>query len=320
MNRTMDQELLKRYISGDASDKEKMAVAEWMDEAPENMREYLSLRKLYDITIWNQENDAAQLIPQFKSGTGSLIRKLVLEFTKVAAIFVLAFLAIRYLIPTSPVNEPVAMQTIHVPAGQRAELTLVDGTKVWLNAKTTFTFPNRFSADSRNVTLDGEGYFDVTGNKEQPFKVKTEKYDIKVWGTEFNVMAYSGNDIFETSLLEGSVELLKSGAEKGSMIRPNERIFLENNQLIRSPISHYNHFLWKDGLISFDNESFPEMVSKLELYFDLKIEVKNDKILNYRCTGKFRTKDGVEHILKVLQLSNKFRFTIDDKLNIITIE
>ncbi len=316
----MDHELLKRYISGDASNREKMEVAEWLDAAPENMREFLALRKLYDITLWNQKNEGVKAIRPQKSKTIFLSGRFLTEFAKVAAIFVLAFLAIKYLSPTTPENEPIVLQTIHVPAGQRAELTLVDGTKVWLNAKTTLTFPNRFSADSRNVTLDGEGYFDVTSNKKQPFKVKTAKYDIKVWGTEFNVMAYSGSDIFETSLLEGSVELLKSGAEKGAMIRPNERIYLKDNQLVRATIVHYNHFLWKEGLISFDNESFPEMVSKLELYFDLKIEVKNDKILNYRCTGKFRTKDGVEHILKVLQLSNKFRFTIDDKLNLITIE
>jgi len=81
-----------------------------------------------------------------------------------------------------------------------------------------------------------------------------------------------------------------------------------------------NHQLWKEGIISFQDESFTELVNKLQLYFDMKIEVKNDKILNYRCTGKFRTKDGVEHILKVLQLRNKFDYTIDEKTNTIIIE
>lgn len=139
-----------------------------------------------------------------------------MEALKIAAIFVVALLGVRYLLPSFTANEPVAMQTIYVPAGQRVQLTLTDGTKVW--------------------------------------------------GTRFNVMAYSGNAIFETSLLEGSVELLKPGTEKGVLIQPNERIFLENNHLVRAPISHFNHFLWKDGLISFDNESFPEMVSKTYLF------------------------------------------------------
>lgn len=316
----MNQESLIRYITGDATLEEKADMAEWLDAAPENMREFLAFRKLYDITLWQDKKKEAQTTIPSKSKKEFPVRTLVAEALKVAAIFVVALLGVRYFLPSSPKNEPVAMQTIYVPAGQRAELTLADSTKVWLNAKTTFIFPNHFSANSRNVMLDGEGYFDVTKNKEQPFIVKTEKYDIKVWGTQFNVMAYSGNNLFETSLLEGSVELLKPGIEKGAIIHPNERIFLENDRLVRAPITHFNHFLWKDGLISFDNETFPEMVRKLELYFDLKINIKNNKILNNRYTGKFRTKDGVEHILKVLQLSNKFRFKIDDKLNIITIE
>jgi transmembrane sensor len=316
----MDQESLIRYIAGDATAEEKSSMAEWLDANPENMREFLAFRKLYDITLWQQENTDVQITNPSGSKKQYKFRTLAFDALKVAAIFAVAFIGARYFLPSAATIEPVAMQTIHVPAGQRAELTLTDGTKVWLNAKTTFIFPNHFSANSRNVTLDGEGYFDVTINKKQPFIVKTAKYDVKVWGTQFNVMAYSGNPIFETSLLEGSVELLSPGTDKGLMINPNERIFLENNHLVRAPISHFNHFLWKDGLISFDDESFPEMVSKLELYFDLKIDIKNDKILNNRYTGKFRTKDGVDHILRVLQLSNQFKFKIDEKLNLITIQ
>jgi len=314
----MNQESLIRYIVGDANGDEKSRMAEWLDAEPEHMREFLAFRKLYDITIWNEENVDIQITNAKKSTFK--VRKLVLEALKVAAIFAVAFLGARYFLTTEPANEPIAMQTIHVPAGQRAELTLTDGTKVWLNAKTTFTFPNLFSANSRNVTLDGEGYFDVTSNKKQPFIIKTARYDVKVWGTQFNVMAYAANAVFETSLIEGSVELLKTGTEKGVMIHPNERIFPEGDHLVIAPISNFNHFLWKEGLISFDNESFPEMVSKLELYFDLKINFKNDLIIDNRYTGKFRMKDGVEHILKVLQLSNQFRFKIDEKLNLITIE
>jgi len=314
----MGQESLIRYITGDATETEKAAMAQWLDADSEHMREFLAFRKLYDITLWQEENKEAQLINPSKKEFK--VKTLFFEALKVAAIFVVALLGTRYFLPSSIDSKPVAMQTIYVPAGQRAELTLSDGTKVWLNAKTTLVFPNIFSDKSRNVNLDGEGYFAVTTDKKHPFIVKTEKYDVKVWGTQFNLMAYSGKPIFETSLLEGSVELLKSGENKGVLIEPNERIYLKNDRLVRAPIVNFNHFLWKEGLISFDDESFHEMVTKLELYFDLKINMNNNRILKNRYTGKFRTKDGVEHILKVLQLSNQFKFKIDDKLNIITIE
>lgn len=316
----MNTELLFKYIAGDCTDQEKVTITNWLDSDPENMREFLSLRKLHDLTIWQTSPSVKIVQKPIRKIRNWAGKHIYIQVMKIAAVFLVAIFVSRFLFPESKRENSVAMQTIHVPAGQRAEITLVDGTKVWLNAKTTFIFPNYFSGSSRNVTLDGEGFFNVSSNKLKPFIIKTKKYNIKVLGTKFNLMAYSGKGIFETSLLEGSVEVLKSDGSKGIIIKPNERIFLENGQLVITSITNMNHFLWKEGIISFNNESFPELVKKLELYFDLKIEVKNDKILNYRCTGKFRTKDGVEHILKVLQLGNKFSYSIDDKLNMITIK
>lgn len=311
----MNIELLLKYIDGNCTDQEKISITIWLDSDPENMREFLALRKLHDISIW-QISPAANSTPKPQENTSFwLWRPIYTEVLKIAAVFLIAIFISRFLFPDSKPEELASMQTIYVPAGQRAEITLVDGTKVWLNAKTTFTFPSYFSKSSRNVTLDGEGFFDVSSDKLKPFIVKTDNYDIKVLGTKFNLIAYSGKGIFETSLLEGSVEVLKSAGSKGIIIKPDERIFQENNRLVISPITDTNHFLWKEGIISFNDESFAEMARKLELYFDLQIEIKNEKILNYRCTGKFRTKDGVEHILKVLQLSNTFCFKIDEKTN-----
>ena len=109
------------------------------------------------------------------------------------------------------------MQTVIVPAGQRAELLLADGTKVWLNSRSKLKFPDRFQKDARKVELDGEGYFEVTHQEEAPFTVHTSKYDVKVLGTEFNVKAYKDKEQFETSLLKGSVEV--SNANKSQTIR-----------------------------------------------------------------------------------------------------
>lgn len=316
----MNTELLLKYIDGDCTDQEKVNITGWLDSDPENMREFLALRKLHDITIWQTSPGTKIALRPKENRSLWTWKPIYAEILKIAAVFLVAIFVSRFLIPDYKAENLIAFQTIHVPAGQRAEITLVDGTKVWLNAKTTFTFPNYFSESSRTVTLDGEGFFDVSTNKLKPFIVKTEKYDIKVLGTKFNLLAYSGKGIFETSLLQGSVEVLKSGGSIGILIKPDERIFQKNNRLVISPITDTNHFLWKEGIISFNDESLPEIVNKLELYFDLKIEIKNDKILNYKCTGKFRTKDGVEHILKVLQLNNEFNYSIDDKLNVITIK
>lgn len=315
------EELLLKYIKGDCTDEERVIITKWLDSDPQNMKEYLALRKLNAILIWQTDPDVAH---QEKSKGEISVRqgnRYYIEAIKIAAIFVLAVLVSRYLVPDQMQNKTIpVMQTIHVPAGQRAEITLEDGTRVWLNANTTLTFPNQFSGNTREVKLAGEGFFNVTSDKLKPFIVSTAKYDVKVWGTKFNLMAYSDAGTFETSLLEGAIEVLKQGSSTGIMLKQDEQAYSRDGKMVIAPIRNKGHFLWTEGILSFDDTPFPELVNQLELYFDLDIEVKNNQILNYHCTGKFRTKDGVEHILKVLQMENEFSYRKDDKLNKLTIE
>lgn len=316
----MNQELLNKYIAGDATPEEKEEVARWLDADKKNMKEFLALRKLYDISIWQQE-----FAPVAKDKL-SLARKrwtlqsITIELTKVAAIFILSLMIAYSFLINKDETEAASMQTIFVPPGQRAELTLTDGTKVWLNAKTTFTFPNKFTANSRNVTLDGEGYFNVTKDAEKPFIVKTKKYNIKVLGTEFNVTAYSGSPVFETSLLKGAVEVISPATNDRTYLKPNTHIYEKDGVLKKGIIEHHSYFLWKEGLICFFDEPVGKMIEKLELYYDIKIDVQNKELLKNKYSGKFRTKDGVEHVLKVLQLNNNFSYIKNNDLNLITIK
>lgn len=314
------EKLLLKYIKGDCTDEEKAIVTNWLDSDPRNMKEYLALRKLNNILIWQTDPDVSLQERSKERIYAGRRNKYYIEALKIAAIFFLAILASRYLLPQIQSKAVPVMQTVRVPAGQRAEITLGDGTRVWLNANTTMTFPNQFSGHTREVKLDGEGFFNVTPDKLKPFIVNTSRYQVKVLGTKFNLMAYSDAGNFETSLLEGAIEVLKQSSPTGIMLKPNERVYLAEGKVVVAPIRDRGHFLWTEGILSFDNTTFTEMVNQLELYFDLEIELKNNRILNYRCTGKFRTKDGVEHILKVLQLQNKFSYSKDDKLNRITIE
>lgn len=315
----MNQELLNKYIAGDATPEEKEEVARWLDTDKKNMKEFLALRKLYDISIWQQEQTPVAKDNLSLGNKRWTLRSASFELAKVAAIFILAF-TIVYSFLINEDNDSAKMQTIFVPPGQRAELTLTDGTKVWLNAKTTFTFPDKFTANNRRVTLDGEGYFDVTKNPEKPFIVNTERYDIKVMGTEFNVTAYSGSSVFETSLLKGAVEVFSPAKDTKVSLEPHMRTYEENGILKKDTIEHENYFLWKEGLICFYDEPVDKMIKKLQLYYDVKIDVQNKTLLNNRYSGKFRTKDGVEHVLKVLQLNNKFSYKKDNDRNLITIK
>ena len=196
----------------------------------------------------------------------------------------------------------LAMQTITVPAGQRVNLDLPDGSNVWLNAGTTMQYPVSFMTDKREVILDGEAYFEVAHNEKSPFVVHTSTLDVEVLGTKFNVEAYSARKIFETSLMEGRVKVKLPHDEKNSVIlAPNQKTTLIDGRLVVSKIDDYNVYRWKEGLYCFRNKPFADIIKDLEKYYDLKIQMDKKEIAKVALTGKFRISDGLDYALRVLQ-------------------
>ena len=306
-------ELLMKYIKGETTPEEREKVVRWLDEDPEHIHQYHSLRKLYDISLWSPIEENLQEEKQTRT-----LKPVWIEFLKVAAVILITFFGTKAFFDWK--EDPVKMQTVIVPAGQRAELLLADGTKVWLNSRSKLKFPDRFQKDARNVELDGEGYFEVTHQEDAPFTVHTSKYDVQVLGTEFNVKAYNGKNQFETSLLKGSVEVSDANKSQIVRLRPDEKVISDGSQLIRSAILDKNYFRWKEGLLCLDDESIGGLIDKLELYYDVKIIVQQASLMKYHYSGKFRISDGVEHVLKVLQLKHKFTYTKDEEQNLIIIK
>lgn len=308
----MDDKLLQLYFEGRTTEEQSRSITEWLDADEANMKYYQHLCRLYEINLWDEQ-------PVTVSVSRSKVksRRFVLEFFKIAAVFALGFsLNNRMNIP----DKDIFMQTVQVPAGQNAQVTLADGSKVWLNAGSTLHFPTWFPDKERLVNLEGEGFFEVQANKEKPFIVSTTSYTIKALGTTFNVNAYKKSKDFETSLLTGKVEVADHAGKQTILLSPNNRVVLERDKLKTLPIQDSEYFLWREGIICF-NEPLSEVLKKLELYFDVKIEVNNKRVLQneQHCIGKFRSRDGLEHILEVLQLTSHFSYKKDDEKNLVTI-
>lgn len=310
----MDDKLLQLYFEGRTTEEQSRVITEWLDADKMNMRHYQQLCRLYEIGFWHEDPKTVTLPLKEKSRWRSIMREVV----KIAAVFMLGF-ALNYWFNLGT-EEDIAMQTIHVPAGQNAQLTLADGSKVWLNAGSTLDFPTRFVEGERRVTLKGEGFFEVKANKEKPFIVSTSTYDVKALGTSFNVHAYNQLKEFETALLTGKVEISDRMTNRSISLTPNNRAVVGENGLSVIPIESTDYFLWREGILYFD-EPLTEVLEKLELYFDVNIHVNNKSVLENKrhCTGKFRTRDGLDHILSVLQLTNHFTYKKDEEKNRITI-
>ena len=217
-------------------------------------------------------------------------------------------------------------QTIRIPAGQRAQMDLPDGSIVWLNSQTTLTYDENFGKKDRKVTLDGEAYFEVAHNKEIPFYVQTENIKVQVTGTKFDVCSYKGSNSFIARLIEGSINLLNQQwqKERKANYQPEQKESIsqwKTDKYKTGEMSSNNALAWMQGIYYFDDVPFKELLDKIALYYNYKITVKNPKILeNYRCTGKFKDLDGIEHILKVIQKDHPFKYNIDNEHNKITIE
>ena len=310
----MDDKLLQLYFEGRTTEEQSRLITEWLDADTANMKHYQQLCRLYEIGYWHEEPETVVISLKEKFRWWVILR----EAVKIAAVFIFRFTLNHWFNPA--MDEDVVMQTVYVPAGQNAQLTLADGSRVWLNAGSTLNFPTRFVEEKRQVTLEGEGFFEVKANKEKPFIVSTSTYDIKALGTSFNVHAYKRSEEFETALLTGKVEISDRMTNHIISLTPNNRVVLMNNGLSVVPIESTDYFLWREGLLYFD-EPLTEVLDKLELYFDVNINGNNKFVLENKrhCTGKFRTRDGVDHILSVLQLTNHFTYKKDEEKNLITI-
>ena len=213
------------------------------------------------------------------------------------------------------------MQTITVPAGQRVNIMLPDGSNVWLNARTTLRYPFAFRSDRREVELDGEAYFDVAKDKKHPFIVETSKAKVEVQGTQFNVDAYADRDEFETTLMSGRVKVTsRANPLDRQTLAPDSKVYLEKGRLKVAPVDDYNPYRWKEGLICFRNETFRNIMKDFEKYYGITIHVENEQVLRYFYTGKFRQSDGVDYALRVLQKDILFSYHRDDENHIIFIK
>lgn len=315
----MDRDLLYRFFEGDVSVEEMKLVKEWAEASEENGKLLRRERKLFNAMIL-----AGHVEPADRS-TISYKKKnyFIREFLKIASavLITVGITATLFSIGRDKDDVNVAMQTITVPAGQRVNLDLSDGTNVWLNAGTKMQYPISFMKDKREVILDGEAYFEVVHNAKSPFIVRTHAMDVEVLGTKFNVEAYSKRNIFEASLMQGRVKVKSPNNEKMAVVLlPHYKTTLIDRRLVVSKIDDYNVYRWKEGLYCFKNKPFARIMEDLEKYYDLKIQLDKKSIANVILTGKFRISDGLDYALRVLRKDVAFTYRRDKNNDVIYIK
>lgn len=316
MNQEFDKNIMYKFFSRDITADEEQSLLDWIDKSEDHREIFLSERKIYNQLILNiGEKD---LINSANTEEYSKVRKIpmwIKEILKISAVILLV-LGCAYFINKHQYNNLRTLSNeIVLPAGERVYLTLSDGTKVWVNAKSKFTYPALFGDKERRVILDGEAFFDVTSNKKLPFIVETPKGEIKVLGTEFNVDAYSHSQKMTISLFKGKVEFSGAMLKKSIILSTNEYFESIDNEYSIKMLESYSASMWKEGIIAFKDTPFPELIKTFEKYYDVKIYIQNPNLSNTELTGKIRINDGIEHALKVIQKNANFKYQKDSEEN-----
>ncbi|MCZ4695572.1 FecR family protein [Ancylomarina euxinus] len=209
-----------------------------------------------------------------------------------------------------------------VPKGGEYQLQLSDGTQVWLNSDSELKYTDRFVGKDRIVHLKGEAYFDVAEDKAHAFIVKTNTMDVKVYGTEFNVMAYEDEEAVYTTLVEGSVGVdLKNetGIVEKMMLKTNMQVAY-NKGALKGEVRTVDTGLytgWKDGRFQFNDEDLGSILRKLSRWYDVKVFFQNSTIQNIRFTGEMKRFDDFSTILDLLELGSDVEFQV--KGNVLTV-
>lgn len=206
-------------------------------------------------------------------------------------------------------NQATLYNTLTTPRGGKYQITLSDGSKVWLNAASSITFPTHFASTRRTVSISGEAYFEIAPEKSGPFEVSVGQMKILVLGTHFNVMAYRDETKVKATLLEGSVKIEKG--DTALMLKPGEQAQMNQSgqlKLVKN-VNTDKAIAWKNDLFCFDRDDIHAVTNQLSRWYDVDVEI-HGKITKH-FSGTLPQHVNVSQIFKVLEETGGIHFRID---------
>lgn len=331
----MDKEIIVKHFEGKATPDEEQALLAWINMDYKNFEYFLHERKLWDALLVNgysEEplNTLAGSFAELKininepskqdfepSENKSLLFRKLMPFLRYAAVFVLGIIFYTALSHIIDFSNPVTWNELVIPKGNRVRVMLPDSSIVWLNSQSKFRYPAKFEARKREVWLNGEAFFEVHKNPKQRFIVHTARLSVEAVGTSFNVLAYDSDNIFETALVTGKVNILYENSDVPvEKLDPKELAVYNkaSNELNVHNVDVDLYTCWKNGEFKFRNERLEVIAQKLERYYNLRIEFGSNEIKDYRLTGTFPVSESWEKILTVIEKTTGAHYTLHKRV------
>lgn len=256
------------------------------------MDDRISQKEIPDTKLHNQFEETWDKFKGEKSKSAFLkASKIFRKSIAVAAVlvFVVLFYSVIYTFILNENSSPEYFE-VYVPSAKQSQITLPDGTKVWVNSETNIKYSTQFNSKERDIYLTGEAFFEVTKNKDLPLRVMVHGAEIKVFGTTFNVKGYTDENKVETVLVEGKIELSRTGDKSGRSIelQPGNKatLHLKTNRVVISRDNVIDDIAWKDGKVMYRNVALHEVCKSLERRYNAEIILAGDteSLLNHPFT------------------------------------
>lgn len=200
----------------------------------------------------------------------------------------------------NPGIKEVRSNTLSTPKGGQYQVILSDGTKVWLNAASSLSYPTVFTGNERKVMLKGEAYFEVAKNAEQTFKVITDRQELVVLGTHFNINSYEDEPEIKTTLLEGSVKVSSLQTNQTILLKPGEQSALKKSGKLKvDQVNAENAIAWKSGLFQFQGSSIQEALRQMARWYDVTIEFEGE-VPDIQLWGEVHRNANAREALEIL--------------------
>ncbi|WP_080905387.1 FecR family protein [Parabacteroides sp. Marseille-P3160] len=320
----MDDQLLIRFLTHCCTPDELEQISRFISEKKENAEHLFEVEQLWSLKKEIRFSDKKKLDEAYHRFLSSLEssddkstsmnvpkrksrRLFAVSLSLAASLLIILFLSIK--LYQKDTSYSMVANIVEVPIGQRASLTLSDGTKVWLNAGSRLVYPSQFSSKTRTVELEGEGFFEVTKNEKVPFIVHSSDIDVKVLGTVFTMKAYPEEEVSVT-LSEGKVELLSEDKVLCALQPREQAVYVKTNKMlsIQKEVDTESINSWINGGFAFYRQRLDVITRALERQFGVTITITDSALASDFFTCHVAPQAKLEDILDLLKNTRKLTY------------
>lgn len=334
MNLNDIKKSLRKFFQGEETEEGRWLIGQWyrsFNDKPNELTEYSDEEK---------EELRQELWTGVKASTNTIQRQRQLKrrghspgriswMAKIAAGFIITLLALLPILYYQGIFMPgdqnvkaVEYQTARNPTGQISQITLADGSRVWLSAASTLRYPQHFGDNLREVELKGEAFFNVTNNPDKPFVVNSDQLRTRVLGTSFNIRVFKDEEDIHVTVATGRVSIEQNADSIDSrtdstgaiaVLTPEQQLIFNKKtqsgttQAVKSTL----YTSWKDGKLIFENHSFEEIARRLERWYGIPIHFSDTALKQIRFKITFEN-SSLQHALQMLQTIEDFEFEMED--------